>query len=268
MNIPLSTIECAAIAAKVEALSREIGTWMLHQRVDEGMADIKSPNNLVTFVDKESERRFVEGLSAIFPKAGFVAEEGTGVKSENGFNWVIDPLDGTTNFVHGVPVWCTSIALAYRHRAIVGVIFDPSRNEMFTASLGNGATMNGKTIRVSAVNDLQASLLATGFPYDDFGRQDAYMGLFKELMKATRGMRRLGSAALDMAWTANGRFEGFYEYGLNPWDVAAGAIIVEEAGGNVTEFNGGDNAIFGEDVNCTNGHLHQALAAIIRRYFT
>lgn len=267
MNIPLSTSELATIATEVEALSREIGEWMLHQRVDEGTADVKSPNNLVTYVDKESERRFVDGLRGILAQAGFVAEEGTGQKNAEGFNWVIDPLDGTTNFVHGVPVWCTSIGLAYRHRPVLGVIFDPNRNELYEASLGNGARMNGSAIRVSGVKDLQASLLATGFPYDDFGRQEQYMGLFKELMKATRGMRRLGSAALDMAWTANGRFEGFYEYGLNPWDVAAGAIIVEEAGGKVTEFNGGDNPIFGEDVNCTNGLIHDELGNIIKKYF-
>jgi myo-inositol-1(or 4)-monophosphatase len=176
-------------------------------------------------------------------------------------------LDGTTNFVHGVPVWCTSIALADKNKAIVGVIYDPHREEMFYASLGNGAYLNGDKIHVSNIDKLGASLLATGFPYDDFGREEQYLRLFQELMHSTRGMRRLGSAALDMAWTACGRFEGFYEYGLNPWDVAAGAIIVEEAGGRVTEFNDGDNPIFGEDVNCTNGHIHQALKAIITKYF-
>jgi myo-inositol-1(or 4)-monophosphatase len=248
-------------------LSRTIGNWMKEQKTSELTAEIKTENNLVTYVDKESERRFVEGLKLIVPEAGFVAEEGTGERNANGLNWVIDPLDGTTNFVHGVPVWCTSIALADKNKAIVGVIYDPNRNEMFSASLGNGAYLNGEKIQVSTIDKLGASLLATGFPYDDFGREEQYLRLFQELMHNTRGMRRLGSAALDMAWTACGRFEGFYEYGLNPWDVAAGAIIVEEAGGLVTEFNDGDNPIFGEDVNCTNGKIHQQLKQIISKYF-
>ncbi|MFN6378208.1 MAG: inositol monophosphatase family protein [Flavobacteriales bacterium] len=248
-------------------LSRSIGDWMKDQTVSESTAEIKTENNLVTFVDKESERRFVEGLKKIVPQAGFVAEEGTGERNVDGLNWVIDPLDGTTNFVHGVPVWCTSIALADKNKAIVGVIYDPHRNEMFSASIGSGAFLNGSPIRVSNIDSINASLLATGFPYDDFGREEQYLRLFQELMHNTRGMRRLGSAALDMAWTACGRFEGFYEYGLNPWDVAAGAIIVEEAGGLVTEFNDGNNPIFGEDVNCTNGHIHQQLKQIISKYF-
>jgi myo-inositol-1(or 4)-monophosphatase len=263
----MNSNQLAEITIQVVQLSREIGLWMKEQNVNEGVADIKTPNNLVTYVDKESERRFVEGLSNILPEAGFVAEEGTGIAKPDGLNWVIDPLDGTTNFVHGVPVWCTSIGLVDRNEAILGVIFDPNSNEMFAASKGNGATLNGTAIHVSGLIDLGASLLATGFPYDDFGRQDQYLGLFKELMKSTRGMRRLGSAALDMAWTACGRFEGFYEYGLNPWDVAAGACIVAEAGGRVTEFDGGNNPVFGEDVNCTNGHIHQALADIINKHF-
>jgi myo-inositol-1(or 4)-monophosphatase len=263
----MNSNELAQLTAEVVNLSREIGTWMAAQSTHESTADIKTPNNLVTFVDKESERRFVEGLSRLLPEAGFVAEEGTGVKKEGGLNWVIDPLDGTTNFVHSVPVWCTSIGLTDGHRPILGVIFDPNRNEMYWASKGNGAFLNGTAIKVSSISNLQASLLATGFPYDDFEREEQYLRLFQELMHATRGMRRLGSAALDMAWTAAGRFEGFYEYGLNPWDVAAGAIIVEEAGGKCTEFNGGDNPIFGQDLNCTNGLVHEQLAGIIAKYF-
>jgi len=258
--------ELIKLTNQVVDLSREIGSWMKLQRTHEDTAELKTPNNLVTYVDKESERRFVEGLSAILPEAGFVAEEGTGEKKEGGYNWVIDPLDGTTNFVHGVPVWCTSIGLAYGIEPILGVIYDPNSNEMYAASKGNGATLNGQPIHVSAITNLSASLLATGFPYDDFGREEQYLRLFQTLMHRTRGMRRLGSAALDMAWVACGRFEGFYEYGLNPWDVAAGTIIVQEAGGRVTEFNDGNNPIFGDDINCTNGHVHQELANIIIEY--
>jgi len=203
--------------------SIEIGTWMKQQtNVHENVAELKTENNLVTYVDKESERRFVEVLSKLLPEAGFIAEEGTGNKNDIGYNWVIDPLDGTTNFVHGVPVWCTSIGLCYGNKAVLGVIYDPNTNECYSAYEGGGAYLNDQPISVSKIEKLGQSLLATGFPYDDFGRQEAYINLFKALMHQTRGMRRLGSAALDMAWTACGRFEAFYEYGLNPWDVAAG----------------------------------------------
>jgi myo-inositol-1(or 4)-monophosphatase len=253
------------ITAQVETLSKEIGNWMKAQTtVSENIAEVKSENNLVTYVDKESERRFVEGLKHILPEAGFVAEEGTGAPAASGLNWVIDPLDGTTNFVHGMPVWCTSIGLCQGNEAIVGVIYDPSSNECFTAWKGGGAFLNGQPIRISTIPSLEQSLFATGFPYDDFGREEAYIALFRDMMRSTRGLRRLGSAALDMAWTACGRLEGFYEYGLNPWDVAAGAIIVQEAGGMVTEFNGGDNFIFGEDLVCTNTIVHSEMLYVIK----
>lgn len=250
----------------VEGLSRKIGSWMKDQVIREHMTEIKSPNNLVTYVDKESERMFVEGLQALMPQAGFVAEEGTGARRER-YNWIIDPLDGTTNFVHGVPVWCTSIALADGTQPVLGVIHDPVSGETFTAALGCGAHLNGTSIRVSGVSQLSQSLLATGFPYDDFGREEPYLALFRELMRGTRGLRRLGSAALDMAWTAAGRFDAFYEYGLNPWDVAAGTILVREAGGQVSCFDGSDEPVFGDDLLCTNGHLHEALKEVIARHF-
>ena len=261
-------ISLQQITSQVEELSKSIGRWMKEQTsVSEHMAEVKSENNLVTFVDKESERRFVEGLRQILPEAGFVAEEGTGAPSASGLNWVIDPLDGTTNFVHGMPVWCTSIGLCQGNEAIAGVIYDPSSNECFTAWKGGGAFLNGIPIRVSNIPTLEQSLFATGFPYDDFGKEEAYIALFRDMMRSTRGLRRLGSAALDMAWTACGRVEGFYEYGLNPWDVAAGCIIVQEAGGIIADFSGGDNFIFGEDLVCTNAHVHNEMLRKISRYF-
>jgi myo-inositol-1(or 4)-monophosphatase len=259
--------ELINLTQSVIELSRSIGNWMKDQIIHEHLAEIKTPNNLVTFVDKESERRFVEGLSRLLPNAGYVAEEGTGEESEKGLNWVIDPLDGTTNYVHGVPVWCTSVGLTWQSVPVLGVIFDPISNELFSASEGNGAFLNGRPIRVSGITELQSSLLATGFPYDDFGRVDAYLGLFRELMHRSRGMRRLGSAALDMAWTAVGRFEGFYEYGLNPWDVAAGTIIVREAGGIVSGFHDHADPVFGEDLVSTNGLIHEELVQVIRKHF-
>jgi myo-inositol-1(or 4)-monophosphatase len=268
VNDMKTTAELEKITRDLARISKEIGNWMkLQTNVHEGNAEIKTENNLVTFVDKESERRFVEALSQLVPEAGFVAEEGTGEKNEGGLNWVIDPLDGTTNFVHSVPVWCTSIGLCDGIEPVAGVIYEPNSNECYMAWKGGGAWLNDQQIRVSEISVMQSSLLATGFPYDDFGREDAYIQLFRELMRSTRGMRRLGSAALDMAWTACGRFEAFYEYGLNPWDVAAGTIIVREAGGSVTEFDGGDDPIFGEDMICSNGKIHSGLKEVVGRYF-
>lgn len=264
----LSKKQLNSLTQSVISLSREIGEWMkLQTDVHEHSAETKTENNLVTYVDKESERRFVESLSNLLPEAGYVAEEGTGKKNLTGYNWVIDPLDGTTNFVHGVPVWCTSIGLCLSNEPILGVIFDPSSNECYSAYKDGGAFLNELPIHTSSIAILQQSLLATGFPYDDFGREEAYIQLFRHFMRNTRGMRRLGSAALDMAWTACGRFEAFYEYGLNPWDVAAGTIIVREAGGIVTEFNGSGNPVFGNDLICSNGYIHQSLQETIANHF-
>ncbi|MDZ4824439.1 MAG: inositol monophosphatase family protein [Flavobacteriales bacterium] len=258
--------ELKKIEEQVIALSRHIGDWMKQQRVDESTADLKTPNNLVTSIDRESERMFVEGLSRILPQAGIIAEEGSGIE-KSGLNWVIDPLDGTTNFVHSVPVWCTSIGLCDDNHPIMGVIYDPNFNECFAAYQDGGARLNGKTIQVSTIATLAQSLLATGFPYDDFGREVQYIKVFHSLMHTTRGMRRLGSAALDMAWVACGRFEAFYEYGLSPWDVAAGTIIVREAGGIVTGFGNGPNPVFGEDIISSNGKIHAALDETVGSFF-
>ncbi|MFM7726835.1 MAG: inositol monophosphatase family protein, partial [Flavobacteriales bacterium] len=179
-------IDLLQLTREVELLSKSIGAWMKAQtEVSEQDAEVKSENNLVTYVDKESERRFVEGLQRLLPEAGFVAEEGTGSRKESGLNWVIDPLDGTTNFVHGMPVWCTSIGLCDGITPILGVIYDPNTNECFSAYKGGGATLNGHPISVSKVSNVQQSLLATGFPYDDFGREEAYIELFRKLMRGT-----------------------------------------------------------------------------------
>lgn len=258
--------ELLSIESQAIQLIQQTGLWMLEQRVNPKEIEIKTPNNLVSFVDKESEKRLVAGLSNIFPTAGFIAEEGTGEKADE-WNWVIDPLDGTTNFLHGVPIWCISVALCHNNKAVLGIIYDPNQDQCFHAVKGNGAYLNDMPIKTSDQNSLRDALLVTGFPYDDFGREEQYISLFRALMKNTRGIRRLGSAALDLAWVAMGRFEAFYEYGLNPWDVAAGVIIIEEAGGTVSGFHNGD-PIFEEDILASNGHIHQELQEIIKEHFT
>jgi len=259
--------ELESITQAVTALSRTTGDWMKGQTISQEATELKSFNNLVTHVDKESERRLVAGLSAIVPKAGFIAEEGTGIPSPDGLNWIIDPLDGTTNFVHGMNIWCTSIALVHGHEPVSAVIYDPNTREMYTAWKNGGTFLNGVPVKVSATRVLESALLATGFPYDDFEREHLYFDLLQSLTHSTRGIRRLGSAALDMAWTACGRLDGFYEYGLNSWDVAAGTLLIREAGGKATTFDGADDPIFGLDLLCSNAFIYDDLQAKIAAIF-
>ncbi|WP_306644090.1 inositol monophosphatase family protein [Sanyastnella coralliicola] len=249
-------------------LSKETGQWMLQQQVNPEQIETKTLNNFVSFVDKGAEERFVTGLQKLLPEAGFIAEEGTGTPSESGLNWIIDPLDGTTNFLHQFPVWCTSVALIDKDELQLGVIYDPNRNECYTAIKGEGAFLNGEPIVVTKKTALKDCLLATGFPYDDFGRQAEYLGLLGVLTQGTRGIRRLGSAALDLAYVACGRCDLFYEYSLNPWDVAAGALIVKEAGGTVTGFKEGDDPIFGDDILASNTSTHEEMLGVIERHFS
>lgn len=253
---------------RVIALSREVASFIRTESAHftEASVESKSLNNLVSYVDKGAEQRFVEGLSRMLPEAGFIAEEGTGTRGAE-LNWVIDPLDGTTNFIHGVPCYCTSVALMSGNDVLLGVVLEVTRDECFSAWKGGGARLNGTAIHVSARKALVESLLATGFPYDDFGREAQYMDLLRALMHNSRGIRRLGSAAADMAYVACGRFEAFYEYGLNPWDVAAGALIVEEAGGTVTDFNAGTQYVFGEEIVASNGAIHAELIGPIGKFF-
>ncbi|HEX2616257.1 MAG TPA: inositol monophosphatase family protein, partial [Flavobacteriales bacterium] len=185
-----------------------------------------------------------------------------------GLNWIIDPLDGTTNFVHGIPCYCTSVALVRGEEVLIGVVLEVTRNECFSAWKGGGAYLNGKRIHVSQRGQLLDSLLATGFPYDDFAYESAYMDLLRDLMHRSRGIRRLGSAAADLAYVAAGRFEAFYEYGLNAWDVAAGILLVLEAGGRVSDFREGDRFLFGEEIVASNGHIHREMLDVIERSFS
>ena len=262
------TMDLRHITGKVAALSAEVAAFIRTEslRFTEANVESKGQNNLVSYVDTTAEQRFVAGLSELVPQAGFIAEEGTGERAD-GLNWVIDPLDGTTNFVHGVPCYCISIGLAEGNDMLVGVVLEVTRNECFSAWKGGGAWLNSKGIRVSQRPRLQDSLLATGFPYDNFGREAQYMDLLRALMHNSRGIRRLGSAAADLAYVACGRFEAFYEYGLNPWDVAAGALLVKEAGGTVTDFRNGQEHLFGEEIVASNGHIHNELIGPIAKFF-
>jgi myo-inositol-1(or 4)-monophosphatase len=227
----------------------------------------KGFNDLVSYVDKSAEKILVEGLQKVLPGSGFITEENTLSIRGKEFQWIIDPLDGTTNFVHGVPCYCISIALMQNEELVTGVIYEINQDECFYAWHASPAFLNNKEIKVSGVDQLKNSLLATGFPYTNFERMKPYMEVFDFCMRETHGLRRLGSAAVDLAYVAAGRFEGFYEYGLNSWDVAAGAFIIQQAGGKVSDFSGGSNFIFGKEIIATNSGIFREFLEVVNKKF-
>lgn len=250
------------VAAKIVA---EVGAFIRdeYKNFDISKIQKKGFNDLVSYVDKEAELALVEELEMLLPDAGFITEEGT--KSvEHEYEWVIDPLDGTTNFIHGLPLFCISVALLKNKKPIVGVIYEVMKDELFYAWQGGGAFHNEKDCKISQITSLKDSLIATGFPYNDFGKAENYLKIMRKFMENTHGLRRLGSAALDLAYVSIGRFEGFYEYNLKPWDVAAGALIVQEAGGEVTDFSGGDSYVFGSEIIATNKYIHKEMLEVIK----
>jgi myo-inositol-1(or 4)-monophosphatase len=221
-------------------------------------------NNLVSYVDKESEKKLVKALSGILPGSGFIGEEGTAIEGTNGYRWIIDPLDGTTNFTHSMPLFAISIGLAMGDNVVLGIVYEVNRKEMFHTIEGGAAYCNDKVIRVSPINTMQESLLATGFPYYEFEKMEAYLAIIRNFLRQSHGVRRLGSAATDLAYVACGRFEGFFEYNLNAWDVAAGAFLVQQAGGTVTDFKGGNNFLFGREL-CAGCGIQGAMLDTIRK---
>ncbi len=257
------------LALEVEKTAREAASFILNKSGSIGENDVESKglHNYVTAVDKGAEKLIVRRLAALLPEAVFLAEEGTGHGGEARFRWIIDPLDGTTNFIHGIPLFSVSIALMEGHETVIGSVFEVNHSESFLAWKDGPAVLNHKPIHVSSRKILHESLLATGFPYYDYDLLDPYLNLFRHFLKNTRGLRRLGSAALDLAWVACGRFDGFYEYGLNPWDVAAGAFIVERAGGKNSDFKGGNHYILGKEILSSNAYLHNDLLNQIQMFF-
>ena len=257
------------ICAELNGIVISTGNYIVEQRkaFSKDVVEIKALNQLVSYVDINAEKQLVEQLSILLPEAGFITEENTSDKGSKAYNWIIDPLDGTTNFIHDVPVYSISVALAKGEEILVGVVYELGRKELFTAWKNGGAWLNGQPIRVSGENTLSKSLIATGFPYYDFQQMDAYINVLKELLKSTHGLRRMGSAAVDMAYVACGRFEGFFEYGLHAWDIAAGILLVKEAGGQVVDFKGGDDYLFGETIISGNAYIHKDLLKLIKSEF-
>jgi myo-inositol-1(or 4)-monophosphatase len=223
----------------------------------------KGTVDLVTNLDTQAQRVIFDHLSARFPDHDYLAEEGLSQDQGAEFRWIIDPLDGTTNYVHHFPVFTVSIALERGGEIALGLIYDPMREEMFSAVKGEGAFLNGEEIRVSGVDDLNKSLLATGFPYDVRTSKVNNITHFNNFITRVQGIRRCGSAAMDLCYVASGRFDGFWELRLSPWDVAAGALIVQEAGGRVSDFQNGKFTIHGAEILASNGLIHEQLVEVL-----
>jgi myo-inositol-1(or 4)-monophosphatase len=225
----------------------------------------KGEIDLVTEIDLAAEKVIKDLISSHYPKHQILAEESGAHTSASEYRWIVDPLDGTTNYSHGLPIFCVSIALELSGNVILGVIYDPMREEMFAAERGGGATLNGRTIEVSSVSQLRKAMLVTGFPYDVQTDQVNNLDHFANFIKSAQAVRRLGSACIDLCCVACGRMDGFWELKLNPWDMAAGALIVEEAGGRVTRFDGGPFDPFKQEICASNGLLHDQMIGVLAK---
>ena len=236
-------------------------------RVDHNQIEEKGLNSLVSYVDKTAEIRLVEDLGKLLPGSAFLTEEETVAAGSAEWRWIIDPLDGTTNFLHQLPCFAISVALEYQGETVLGVIQEVNRQEMFSAWKSGGAWCNGKVIQVSQTATLGQSLLATGFPYSRYEWLSNQLQALDYLLRHTRGVRRWGAAAVDLAYVACGRYDAFFEYALNPWDIAAGMLIIQEAGGRVTDFRGNADTHDGLEVLATNGQVHAAMLEVLQRPF-
>ena len=254
------------VEKQVIELCVEVGNFIRKENENFDRSKIEqkgSFSNLVSYVDKEAERRLVGALEKILPGSGFIGEEGTETKGTNEYQWIIDPLDGTTNFLHGLPIFAISIGLLRKDKTVLGIVYEVSHQECFHAIEGGQAYCNDKVISISPIKTLNESLLATGFPYYHTDKKENYLEIIRIFLEQTHGIRRLGSAAIDLAYVACGRMEGFFEYNLKPWDVAGGAFILQQAGGIVTDFSGGDNYLFGGEL-CAAGHVHAEMLKVIK----
>ncbi len=243
----------------INRASQDVGSIKVHS---------KNYNDFVSEVDHASERAIIETLQEAYPDHGFLGEESGSDRTDAEHVWIIDPLDGTTNFLHGFEQYSVSIALMTRGQLEQAVVFDPSRNNLFTATRGRGAFLNDKRIRVSNRAKLQSAMIGTGFPFRDFKHLDTYLGMFKDMIKNTAGLRRPGSAALDLAYVAAGWFDGFWEIGLSKWDIAAGALLVQEAGGIVGDFEGNETWIDTGNIAAGNPKVFAQMLQVLAPHLT
>ena len=256
------------LCTQVQNIAREAGNFIREEgkKITATDIEIKSVASLVTYVDKTAEANIVAALKKLIPNSGFIAEEGTATANNEKFKWIIDPLDGTTNFIHGINPHSVSIGLMENDKLVLGVVYEVGLNEMFYAWKDSPAFLNGNKIRVATASKSVDTLIATGFPYYDFDRIDDYIEAMKYLMNNTRGIRRFGSAAVDLAYVAAGRFDAFYEHALHSWDVAAGVFILQQAGGKTTDFNGGNNWLFGGEIIAASKNYFDEFFSIVNKH--
>jgi myo-inositol-1(or 4)-monophosphatase len=259
----LSAAQMAKALAFAEGLAQKVGDKIAQKANRRKSISFKGEVDLVTQFDREAQRLILRDLKKEYANFGILSEEDVDQQTDQPFRWIVDPLDGTTNFAHGLPIWAISIALEVRDRIALGVVYDPNRGEMFSGLKGRGARLNGRIIHVSTTRRLDHSLLVTGFPYDIRRSKDNNLRQFSSFAVRARAVRRLGSAALDLCYTACGRFDGYWELKLSPWDQAAGSLILSEAGGRITDFSGHRFDIYGNEVLGTNGKIHNQMMRVL-----
>ncbi len=245
--------------------ARQAGAILTQYAKNGFRVEHKDALNLVTDADTHSEQAVVDAIGRTFPDHEILAEERWQAGNKSAFKWIIDPLDGTTNFAHGFPAYAVSIGVEYQGRCILGVVFDPTRQELFVGEAGGGATLNGKPIRVSPTPKLDGALLVTGFAYDIRVSKQNNLDHFANFALRAQGMRRMGAAAIDLCYVACGRFDGFWELKLNPWDTAAGSLMVAEAGGRMSDFRGEPFSIYGIELVASNGLIHHEMVEVLNR---
>lgn len=261
----MSTI--SEVSSPLQSLVREVGAFIREERKNFSLQKVESkggPNDLVSYVDRTAEERLTAGCQQILPGCGFIREEGGELNPGADYRFIIDPLDGTNNFVHDIPAYCISLAMQYQQETVLGIVYDIPREEFYFAVKGEGATRNGLPIRVSETDTFAKGLFATGFPYVINDRLSDYLAVIHQILMESRGIRRFGAAAIDLAWVACGRIDGYFEMGLNAWDVAAGELLVREAGGVVSDWKGTDDFVFGKQIVATNPGVYPGIMEIIK----
>ncbi len=257
-----------AFVAQTKAIIAEVATFILHERQTFGPEKIehKGPSDLVSYVDRTAETMLRTALEELLPDSGFIGEEGGGHHEQAEWRWIVDPLDGTTNFIHNVPAYCISVGLQHKGTTLLGVVHEVPHSEVFWAVKGKGAFLGEQKIQVSTAAKLNEALLGTGFPTAIFEQASDYLAAIQDFLAQCHGVRRFGSAALDLAYVACGRLDGYFEIGLKAWDVAAGALLVTEAGGAVSAIEEGADFLFGRQIVVSNAKLQQALLFVLRKH--
>lgn len=258
----MTTNELKALLPKVEAVAIQAADFIAREREHFSLqrVEVKGKNDFVSYVDRGAEKIVLEGLNGLLPSAGIISEEGGGRPAADGLNWIVDPLDGTTNFIHGMPPYAVSVGLARGEQLLLGVVVEVTQREVFSGACGCGASRNGKPIKASSCTRIADALVATGFPYREYDRMEQFMDTLDFFMRSSHGMRRLGSAATDLVYLACGRVDAFYEYGLHAWDVAAGLVIAAEAGCRVCDFKGGRDVLFGGELIASAAPLYPEIS--------